>query len=138
MHRSTTCNGSNTSLDRYKYTTRQAVYERAHRTETAHGGGDSVTREGSFPPGLAVGESMDRDSLLPPALSESLHMPLWLPWLEEAQFLSAIGPLSAAARKKEKTQQLKVKKKHKSHKPTKRNWVISCFVVFLVSVIFQG
>lgn len=54
---------------------------------------------------------MDRDSLLPPALSESLHMPLWLPWLEEAQFLSAIGPLSAAARKKEKTQQLKVKKK---------------------------
>lgn len=31
-------------------------------------------------PGLADGESMDRDSLLPPALSESLHIPpLWLP-----------------------------------------------------------
>ena len=26
-------------------------------------------------PGLAVGESMERDSLLPPALSESLHIP---------------------------------------------------------------
>jgi len=34
-------------------------------------------------PGLAVGESMDRDSLLPPALSESLHIPP--PWLPEAQ-----------------------------------------------------
>lgn len=34
-------------------------------------------------PGLAVGESMDRDSLLPPALSESLHIPP--PWLAEAQ-----------------------------------------------------
>ena len=33
-------------------------------------------------PGLAVGESMDRDSLLPPALSESLHIPP--PWLAEA------------------------------------------------------
>lgn len=31
-------------------------------------------------PGLADGESMDLDSLLPPALSESLHIPpLWLP-----------------------------------------------------------
>ncbi len=26
-------------------------------------------------PGLAVGESIERDSLLPPALSESLHIP---------------------------------------------------------------
>lgn len=34
-------------------------------------------------PGLAVGESMDRDSLLPPALSESLHMPP--PWPDVAQ-----------------------------------------------------
>lgn len=32
-------------------------------------------RKGFFPPGLAVGESMDLDSLLPPALSESLHIP---------------------------------------------------------------
>lgn len=31
-------------------------------------------------PGLADGESIDRDSLLPPALSESLHIPpLWFP-----------------------------------------------------------
>lgn len=34
-------------------------------------------------PGLAVGESMDLDSLLPPALSESLHIPP--PWLVEVQ-----------------------------------------------------
>lgn len=39
---------------------------------------------------------MDRDSLLPPALSESLHIPPWLPWLLEAQALSGAGPLSAA------------------------------------------
>ena len=32
-------------------------------------------RERECVPGLAVGESMDRDSLLPPALSESLHIP---------------------------------------------------------------
>ncbi len=47
-------------------------------------------------PGLAVGESMDLDSLLPPALSESLHIPPWLPWLLEAQALSVAWLLSAA------------------------------------------
>lgn len=49
-----------------------------------------------FVPGLAVGESMDLDSLLPPALSESLHIPLWLPWLLEAQALSGAWLLGAA------------------------------------------
>lgn len=44
-------------------------------------------------PGLAVGESMDLDSLLPPALSESLHIP---PWLLEVQALSGAWLLSAS------------------------------------------
>lgn len=43
-------------------------------------------------PGLADGESTDRDSLLPPALSESLHIPpLWLP---TDQDLNGGGPLA--------------------------------------------
>lgn len=47
-------------------------------------------------PGLAVGESMDLDSLLPPALSESLHIPPWLPCPLEAQALSRACRLGAA------------------------------------------
>lgn len=43
---------------------------------------DEVGRVSVILPGLAVGESMDRDSLLPPALSESLHIPP--PWLAAA------------------------------------------------------
>lgn len=39
---------------------------------------------------------MDLDSLLPPALSESLHIPPWLPWLLEAQALSGAWLLGAA------------------------------------------
>ncbi|TNN65132.1 hypothetical protein EYF80_024641 [Liparis tanakae] len=39
-----------------------------------------MTGYGALP---TLGESMDRDSLLPPALSESLHIPP--PWLAEAQ-----------------------------------------------------
>lgn len=55
---------------------------------------------------------MDLDSLLPPALSESLHIPPWLAWLAEAQFLSAIGPLSAAMRQKEITVKKKMELNH--------------------------
>lgn len=48
-------------------------------------------------PGLADGESMDRDSLLPPALSESLHIPpLWLPTDHD---LNGGGPRIAFERK---------------------------------------
>lgn len=48
-------------------------------------------------PGLADGESMDRDSLLPPALSESLHIPpLWLPTDHD---LNGGGPRTALKRK---------------------------------------
>lgn len=46
-----------------------------------------------FVPGLADGESTERDSLLPPALSESLHIPpLWLP---TDQDLNGGGPRTA-------------------------------------------
>lgn len=90
-----------------------------------------ISRRGSVlsPPGLAAGESMDLDSLLPPALSESLHIPPWLAWPEEAQFLSAIGPFSAARRQNGPYVRRKTKKKC--------NWTISCFVVFLVLAIFH-
>lgn len=48
-------------------------------------------------PGLADGESMDRDSLLPPALSESLHIPpLWLPTDHD---LNGGGPRTAFEKK---------------------------------------
>lgn len=45
---------------------------------------------------------MDLDSLLPPALSESLHIPPWLPWLPEAQAVSGAWLLSAAKHKQTK------------------------------------
>lgn len=48
-------------------------------------------------PGLADGESMDRDSLLPPALSESLHIPpLWFPTDHD---LNGGGPRTAFEKK---------------------------------------
>lgn len=48
-------------------------------------------------PGLADGESIERDSLLPPALSESLHIPpLWFP---TDQDLNGGGPRIAFRKK---------------------------------------
>ena len=58
-------------------------------------------------PGLADGESMDRDSLLPPALSESLHIPpLWLPTDHD---LNGGGPRVTFEKKTRKFQMSRMK-----------------------------
>lgn len=81
-------------------------------------------------PGLAVGESMDLDSLLPPALSESLHIPPWLPWLLEAQARAGFWFLWAASRQT-----------NTSHKQTQKETKISHSVRYFqnpaVTQIFQ-
>lgn len=76
---------------------------------------------------------MDLDSLLPPALSESLHIPPWLPWLLEAQALSGAWLLSPAM----KTYRPSVTHKQNNNREIQLN--DSClFRIFLaaVSVIF--
>lgn len=65
---------------------------------------------------------MDLDSLLPPALSESLHIPPWLPWLAEAQFLIATWLLDAVRGQKDCGQ-----KTHKNTCPPRKcNYTVSC------------